>query len=159
MKHKRFVATLPNEEYRMLLGTGLCAFNQNHGVIVNNILEVDDGRYNWYDLINLTSGRISERAKKTIAQKCGGTNIPDLFDETIALRNNIVHSFQGVTEDSQPILRRKAHSGKVQFNIDEAYLNDFLAKNAELAKELKAFNKHHTKKSHRRKMQVNGEEC
>ena len=162
MHNKSFLKSLPDEEYRLMVGTGLCAFNQNNGIIVNNILEVDDGRYNWYDLISLTSGRLSERAAKTIAKKCGGTEIPTLFDEIILMRNAIAHSFQVIDDDGRIIMRHKERIGRHKFgDVDEAYLKEFIKKNIKLAKMLKAFNRRHrnTDRKGRPNPHANPEDC
>lgn len=42
---------LPSRSYRELLGSAVCVFNSNNQFIENILLN-----YNWYELIEMTSG-------------------------------------------------------------------------------------------------------
>ena len=56
---------LPSKKYRELLGSAVCVFNSNNQFIIENILRVDCSTYNWYELIDKTSGDLSEAIKDT----------------------------------------------------------------------------------------------
>ena len=85
---------LPSKEYRELLGSAVCVFNSNNAFIIENILSNDETEeYNWHQLIDLTSGELSEPVKNTIT-KSSNTIIAKKFNELIATRNRIMHSFQ-----------------------------------------------------------------
>ena len=61
---------LPSKCYRELLGSAICVFNSNNAFIIENILRQDDkSEYNWHNLIDRTSGQLSDPIKKTISQK------------------------------------------------------------------------------------------
>lgn len=50
---------LPSKEYRELLGSAICVFNSNNAFIIENILREDtSNKYNWWDLIDKTSGQL-----------------------------------------------------------------------------------------------------
>ena len=58
---------LPTKRYRELLGSAICVFNSNNAFIIENILRFDDAAtYNWYELIDKTSGNLSKDVKKVI---------------------------------------------------------------------------------------------
>ena len=64
--------SLPSKEYRELLGSALCVFNSNNAFIIENILREDGGaNYNWYDLMDRTSGNLSKPISDTITNKAG----------------------------------------------------------------------------------------
>ena len=121
---------LPPKRYRELLGSALCVFNSNNQFIIENILRLDDLTYNWYELIDKTSGELAEPIKETIT-KNSDTKITVLFSTLISRRNRIVHSFQ-ITKDNEQILRTKNKKNE-QFNITEEYLLDFMKANEELS--------------------------
>lgn len=140
---------LPSKEYRELLGSALCVFNSNNAFIIENILSNDEtDEYNWYQLINLTSGDLSEPVKNTIT-KNSNTVIAKKFNELIAIRNRIMHSFQvtapigsDLSDDvDNQILATKYKNGR-QAYITQEFLYDFIKKNGELSNELHKFRGH-----------------
>jgi len=96
---------LPSKKYRELLGSAICVFNSNNQFIIENILRIDSSTYNWYELIDKTSGDLSQPVKETITRK-SDTKIASLFSNVISKRNRIVHSFQ-ITENGEQVLRTK----------------------------------------------------
>ncbi len=55
----------PQKKYRELIGTAVCVFNSNNGFIIENILRIDnDKTYNWFELTDRTSGRLSKPIKR-----------------------------------------------------------------------------------------------
>lgn len=137
---------LPSKKYRELLGSAVCVFNSNNAFIIENILSNDEtDEYNWHQLIDLTSGELSEPVKNTIT-KNSNTVIAKNFNELIAIRNRIMHSFQVTAptesdlsddEDNQ-ILATKYKNGK-QAYITQEFLYDFIKKNEDLSIELHNF--------------------
>lgn len=123
---------LPEKKYRELLGSSLCVFNSNNSFIIENILKSDiNGEYNWYQLIDMTSGSLSNPIKDTITIQ-SNTKIANLFSEIIEQRNRIVHSFQ-ITDDNDGLqklaTKDKQHN---QFIITEDYMYEFIEKNEKL---------------------------
>lgn len=128
---------LPSREYRELLGSAICVFNSNNSFIIENILKNDSkNEYTWYQLIDLHSGNLDEPIKETIT-KNSNTQIATLFQEIVAKRNRIIHSFQ-ITENNEQILRTKDKNGN-QFTITKEYLLDFIKLNDKLSYELHIF--------------------
>jgi hypothetical protein len=126
--------SIPERHYRELLGSAICVFNQNNSFIIENILCNDEaGAYNWYDLIDLESGKIKAKVKEIITSKFGD-EVEKLFSELIVMRNRIIHSFQ-ITKDGQQILATKIpqKDGGNQFVITEDYLLDFIKQNEKLS--------------------------
>ena len=63
--------SLPSKEYRELLGSALCVFNSNNAFIIENILREDGGaNYNWYDLMDRTSGNLSKPISDHVCISC-----------------------------------------------------------------------------------------
>ena len=125
--------SMPERHYRELLGSAICVFNQNNAFIIENILRNDwAGIYNWYDLIDLESGKLKSKVKEIITSKFGD-EVEKLFSELIVMRNRIIHSFQ-ITKDRQQILATKVpqKDGGSQFVIREDYLLDFIKLNEKL---------------------------
>jgi len=127
---------LPSKKYRELLGSALCVFNSNNQFVIENVLRLDNSKYNWYELIDKTSGELFEPIKETITNE-SGTEITILFSELVSIRNRIVHSFQ-ITENDNQILRTKNNKHE-QYNITEDYLLEFIRKNEELSDMLNKF--------------------
>ena len=127
---------LPSKKYRELLGSAVCVFNSNNQFVIENILRVDDSNYNWHDLIDKTSGELSEPIKNTIT-KNSDTKISSLFGELVSKRNRIIHSFQ-VTKNNEQILSTKDKK-HVQYNITEDYLLAFIKDNEVLSDMLHKF--------------------
>lgn len=137
---------LPSKKYRELLGSALCVFNSNNGFIIENILSSDEtDEYSWHQLIDCTSGELSEPVKNTIT-KYSNTIIAKRFNELIAIRNRIMHSFQvtarigsDLSDDvDNQILATKYKKGKQEY-ITEDFLFDFIKKNENLSSQLHKF--------------------
>lgn len=60
--------SLPSKNYRELLGTAISVFNSNNQFVIENVLRVDNSNYNWYELIDGTSGDLLEPIKETITK-------------------------------------------------------------------------------------------
>ena len=127
---------LPSKKYRELLGSAVCVFNSNNQFVIENILRIDNLNYNWYELIDKTSGELSESIKETIT-KNSDTKITSLFSELISKRNRIIHSFQ-ITENDEQILRTK-NKRHEQYSITEEYLLEFIKENEGLSTMLHKF--------------------
>ena len=84
---------LPSKKYRELLGSALCVFNSNNSFIIENILRVDNEHYNWFDLIDKTSGNLLSVIDETITSVTQNNKISIMFNELVNTRNRIVHSF------------------------------------------------------------------
>lgn len=122
---------LPSKKYRELLGSAICVFNSNNSFIIENILSLQtNDNYNWYDLIDNTSGQLTKHIKETIT-KASGTEIASLFNSVVEMRNRIIHSFL-VTVSGEPILATKKKNHE-QFIITEDYLNAFIKENDKLS--------------------------
>ncbi|MDJ1631111.1 hypothetical protein QNN00_15185 [Bacillus velezensis] len=64
--------SLPSRKYRELLGSAICVFNSNNAFIIENILKNDEeNRFNWQELIDYTSGQLSQPIKETITKFSG----------------------------------------------------------------------------------------
>ncbi|AUD91144.1 hypothetical protein L1J49_05545 [Bifidobacterium breve] len=136
--------SLPDKEYRELLGSAICVFNSNVAFVIENILNADDAdNFNWYDLIDLSAGDLSSPIKQTITKKAG-SKIGSLFNTVVQQRNRILHSFQ-ITEtvSCKQILCTKDKRNH-QFLITEDYLLRFIADNQKLSELLYAFRKQMT---------------
>lgn len=126
--------SLPSKKYRELVGTAVCVFNSNNGFIIENILrEDDDESYNWYALIDKTSGQLKIPIKETISKKSDDT-IATLFEELVIIRNRIMHSFritapEGISSDNDNQMLATKYKDGNQAIITEEYLLDFIKKN------------------------------
>jgi hypothetical protein len=109
---------LPSRRYRELLGSALCAFNNNNFMIENNLN--NDNNYTWLNLIDMESGQLFKPIKETIS-KASDTNIASLFEEIVTKRNRIIHSFQITDKDGEQRLATKDKKHK-QYVITEDYL-------------------------------------
>ncbi|MEP2772457.1 MAG: hypothetical protein ABJH05_09925 [Fulvivirga sp.] len=127
---------LPSREYRELLGAAICVFNSNNQFVIENILRIDNSKYNWYNLIDRTSGRLDKPIEDTIT-KNSNADIATLFEQLVLKRNRIVHSFQ-ITDNDEQILRTKNRENE-QFNITKEYLLEFIKDNEKLSSLLHAF--------------------
>lgn len=129
--------SLPAKKYRELLGSALCVFNSNNSFIIENILREDiKSFYNWYNLIDRTSGNLKDPIKQTIGKQ--SVEIAELFDYICQKRNRIVHSFQITDKDGEQRLSTKDRNNK-QFVITEEYLLKFIKKNEKLSSMLHDF--------------------
>lgn len=128
---------LPTKKYRELLGSAICVFNSNNSFIIENILREDGGvNYNWYDLIDKTSGQLKSVINSAITNRAG-PEISQLFEELVNKRNRIIHSFQ-ITSENEQILATKDRN-HYQFKITEEYLLGFIRQNEELSSKLHEF--------------------
>lgn len=126
--------SLPSRKYRELLGTALCVFNSNNSFVIENILKNDkSSKYNWYGLIDKTSGALSEPIKQTITEN-SNTDIAKCFNNLVEHRNRIMHSFQVTTEEKMSILDndRQVLATKYKNGKQEIITEDFLMKFIEL---------------------------
>lgn len=123
---------LPTKKYRELLGSALCVFNANNSFIIENILHIDKEKYNWYNLIDKTSGSLKNIVKNAI--KKYDSDICLLFEDLIEKRNRIVHSFQ-ITYHNEQILATKDKENK-QYIISEEFLLSFIRDNEMLCDRL-----------------------
>lgn len=136
--------SLPSKKYRELVGTAVCVFNSNNGFIIENILREDDDEiYNWYALIDKTSGQLKIPIKETISKKSDDT-IATLFEELVIIRNRIMHSFritapEGISSDNDNQMLATKYKDGNQVIITEEYLLDFIKKNEELSSKLHGF--------------------
>lgn len=85
--------SLPEKEYRELLGTALCVFSSNNGFLIENIIRTNVSPDSWYDLIDKTSGQLKAHLSSTISKKSGNKDIENLFLEMAKMRNRIIHGF------------------------------------------------------------------
>ena len=72
--------SLPSKEYRELLGSALCVFSSNNGFIIENIIHTSNA-YDWYNLIDLESGKLKKSIADTISRNTGNKDIEILFSE------------------------------------------------------------------------------
>lgn len=128
--------SLPSRKYRELLGSAICVFNSNNQFIIEHILKTDNKNYNWYDLIDKTSGQLTLPIKETIT-KNSNDKIAVLFKNLVSKRNRIIHSFQVTSEDLQ-ILGTKDKKHR-QYLITEEYLLTFIKENETLSAKLYEF--------------------
>lgn len=124
--------SLPSKEYRELLGSALCAFASNNGLIVEIILNrKTNGTYNWHKLIDMESGKlnkiISDNAFNDLYDM-----IKDLFNIIVKKRNRIMHSFRITDSNNRQILATKEKHSGIQYIIDEEYLHNFIKDNDKL---------------------------
>ena len=126
--------SLPTRRYRELLGSAICVFNSNNQFVIENILRIDNSNYNWYELIDKTSGQLTKPILETIT-KNSDEEISSLFSNLVSKRNRIIHSFQ-ITYENEQILRTKDKNHQ-QYNITEEYLLEFIRENENLSGLLK----------------------
>lgn len=130
--------SLPAKEYRELLGSAICVFNSNNSFIIENVLREDGERnYNWYDLIDKTSGQLKAAINDTITTKAG-SEIAQIFSDLVDKRNRIIHNFQITNDDKKQILATKDKQHN-QFVITKEYLLDFIKANEVLSDKLYTF--------------------
>lgn len=131
---------LPSKKYRELLGTALSVFNSNNAFVIENILKTkEEHQYDWYDLIDTTSGskKMKSAIKNTITEN-SDDKIANLFEDLCEKRNRIIHSFQ-ITSNEEQILATKEKETNKQFIITEDYLTDFIKENERLSTMLHKF--------------------
>ena len=119
--------SLPNRKYRELLGSSLCVFNSNNAFIIENILRIENDKYNWSDLIDKTSGNLVPIVEKTISKVTKNNVISTMFCDLVNTRNRIIHSFQITDEVGNQLLATKERNG-TQYRITEEELFIFIKK-------------------------------
>ena len=130
--------SLPDRTYRELLGSAICVFNSNNSFIIENILRCDDSKkYDWYHLIDLTSGNLKNSVRNIITSRCGD-EIENLFDRLVKMRNRIIHSFQITDENGEQLLATKELATKEkeanrQYHITVDRLLEFITLNEKLS--------------------------
>lgn len=119
---------LPSKKYRELLGSAICVFNSNNAFIIENILREDtSNKYNWWDLIDKTSGQLSSPIEDTITAKVG-PEIAKCFKYITEMRNRIIHSFQITDKNDEQCLATKYKDGHQEV-LNEEYLYKFIQLN------------------------------
>ncbi len=128
--------SLPGKYYRELLGSAICVFNSNNVFIIETILRMDiSGRYDWYHLTDLESGRLRQNVHDIISKECG-EEIESLFVDLIQRRNRIIHSYRITNKQNEQVLATKVTDGNRQFEITEEYLLEFIRLNDKLSQML-----------------------
>lgn len=127
--------SLPEKEYRELLGTALCVFSSNNGFLIENIIRTNVSPDSWYDWIDKTSGQLKTYLSSTISKKSGNKGIENLFLEIVEMRNRIIHGFRITSKEGEQILatKERKENGHLQFEITPKYLMDFIEKNDKLS--------------------------
>ena len=127
--------SLPEKEYRELLGTALCVFSSNNGFLIENIIRTHASPDPWYDLNENTSGQLKKHLSNTISKKSGNKDIENLFLEIVEMRNQIIHGFRITSKEGEQILatKERKENGHLQFEITPKYLMDFIKKNDRLS--------------------------
>ena len=128
--------SLPSRKYRELLGSSICVFNSNNQFIIENILKTDNENYDWYKLIDKTSGQLTKPIEETITKK-SNDEIDLIFTSLVLKRNRIIHSLQ-ITFENELILSTKDKNHK-QYIITEEYLLTFIKENEVLSSKLHKF--------------------
>lgn len=126
--------SLPERDYRELLGTALCVFNANNQFIIENILKISGDQHNWWELMDKTSGSILH---KVMIEQYGDIvpeNIIELFNILVEKRDRIVHCFQTTysMDTEEQILATKDPKTDEQFIITREYMMDFIKENDKL---------------------------
>lgn len=126
--------SLPERDYRELLGTALCVFNANNQFIIENIIKISGDQHNWWELMDKTSGSILH---KVMIEQYGDIvpeNIIELFNILVKKRDRIVHSFQTTysMDTEEQILATKDPKTDEQFIITREYMMDFIKENDKL---------------------------
>lgn len=129
---------LPEKDYRELLGSAICVFNSNNNFIIENILRAQtDDTYDWFTLIDKESGQLKPAVKQIINNE----EIYSLFEDIVAMRNRIIHSYQITdSKSNEQILCTKTRNPEnKQFHITREYLMEFIKKNESLSSLLHKF--------------------
>ena len=129
--------SLAEKEYRELLGTAIYVFNSNNGFIIENILRADENKeYDWYMLMDKTSGKLEDPIKNTIIKEFEKST---LFMSLVETRNRIIHSFAISDKSEGQILQTKEKKTHKQFPITTDLLMKFIKDNEKLALKLYEF--------------------
>ena len=130
--------SLPDRVYRELLGTAVCVFNSNTGLIIEIILLLDSG-CSWSRLID----KSAEQLQRDINKNIGSINIAicQQYRELTKKRNRILHSYRITSKDNKQLLCTKNRDSGEQFYITSQYLLDFIKENDDFSLKLDAFRK------------------
>lgn len=135
--------SLPDKDYRELLGSAISVFNSNNAFIIENILRISGDQHNWWELIDRTSGSILHKVMQEQYSDIIPENIISLFSDLVEQRDRIIHSFQITGPEPNPnqeqLLATKVKGSGEQFIIIRKYLLEFIQKNDELSDLLDAF--------------------
>ena len=135
--------SLPDEDYRNLIGTAISVFNSNHTFIIENILRISGDQHNWWELIDRTSGNILHKVMEEQYGDIIPQNIIKLFSKLVDQRDRIIHSFQitgpGPNPRNEQLLATKVKGSGEQFIITRNYLIEFIQLNDELSDLLYVF--------------------
>lgn len=101
-------------------------------------MRVDSKKYNWFELIDKTSGNLLPVINETITRVTLNDKISIMFNELVNTRNRIIHSFQISDEYGNQLLATKEKNGN-QYRITEEMLFQFIKKNEILSSELHKF--------------------
>ena len=123
---------LPPNDYLLLLGASICVFNANNAFVIENIVETSPETESWHELIDMKSGRLKKHIANTISKKTENSEIANLFNEVVNMRNRIIHSFQITAEDGRQMLATKEQNSGKQLLITGNYLRLFITKNERL---------------------------
>ena len=128
---------LPSKYYRELLGSAMCVFNSNNAFIIENILKKDkENKYDWYKLIDKTSGQLKSVLENIfVSQLEIEKDITQLFCKLVDKRNRLIHSFQITDNDGKQRLATKDRNNN-QYIISESMVLDFIKLNEELSNKL-----------------------
>ena len=129
---------LPDASYLYLLGKALYIFNNSNSYIIEKILHCEPDKYSWAELIDRNSGNLRYPIKQTIS-KASDNKISEKFEELVAIRNRIAHSFQIKDRYGKPILAARDHKTNRQYTLTTTYLERFIKKNYEFVKLLDKF--------------------
>mgnify|MGYP000991220969 CR=1 FL=1 len=134
------IQSLPERDYRELLGSALCVFNANNAFIIENILKIENDQHDWWELMDQTSGIL---LRKVIIKQYSDKipkDIIDLFDSLVKQRNRIIHSSQvtGPKPKEEQLLYTRDRITGQQFFITREYLLRFIKENEELSTRLYA---------------------
>jgi len=125
---------LPSKQYRELLGSAICVFNANNAFVIENILCIDtESRYNWYDLIDMTSGKLKGPMAKTITKKAG-SDIAELFTNLVKKGIGLFTAFKlRIRMGINDLLQK---NNNIQYVTAEEYLLGFIRDNQVLCSAL-----------------------
>lgn len=128
--------SLPEKDYRALLGSAICVFNSNFAFIIENMLHDEPEKYDWHELISLEGGKLQRRLRDSKVAEY--EEIFELFDSLREKRNRIIHSFRITNEKGEQSLATRDKDGS-QFEISEGYLIDFIKENERLSSQLHCY--------------------
>lgn len=81
--------SLPSKEYRELLGSALCVFSSNNGFIIENIIHTSNA-YDWYNLIDLESGKLKKSIADTISRNTGNVRVRRKSPKSVSRKQPIL---------------------------------------------------------------------